>query len=171
MNRYELTTEVHHDAENTAFAKKLKALELTKQEYVDWLYVQYEVHLCIDPYLIPAAKRVPELYLDLNELWETKPRPLESLRALLSPFWANPMGMYTGSLCYVLTGAHLRGGPQNRKSLEAAGLPCRHLRFERDDAAKASEYLKHLRELPQFSNTDIEVFRNVKNCMQEIVPE
>jgi hypothetical protein len=169
MNLYDATTEVHHDAESSDFGKLIKNGELTKQQYADWLFVQFTVHSVIDAYLPSAARRLPQLYLDMADLSEVAYKGSESLMELMKPLYeGEPTSLYVGGLCYVFTGAHLRGGPQNRKSLEKVGLPCRHLRFNPEDAKKADEYLKELRDMVQFAESAKEVFRKVLSVMDEI---
>jgi hypothetical protein len=55
--------------------------------------------------------------------------------------------------------------------LEEAGFPCRHLRFDREDAKKVDEYLKKLRKMPQFAEPAKEVFRNVLALMDDLANE
>ena len=169
MNLYDATTEVHHDAETSKFGELIKSGELTEQQYADWLFAQLTVHGVIDPYLPPGAHRAPQLYLDLCDLPGVAHRGSEAVVELMKPAYeGGPTSLYVGGLCYVFTGAHLRGGPQNRKSLEQVGFPCRHLRFSREAAKEADEYLKELREMTQFADPAKEVFKRVLRVMDVI---
>jgi hypothetical protein len=110
--------------------------------------------------------------LDLADLSDVEPKGSKGLMKLMDPLYrGSPTTLYIGGLCYVFTGAHLRGGPQNRRPLEEAGFPCRHLRFDREDAKKVDEYLKKLRKMPQFAEPAKEVFRNVLALMDDLANE
>jgi heme oxygenase len=69
--------------------------------------------------------------------------------------------LYMGGLLYVVCGANLRGGAVIRKTLEPLGFPCRHLRFNRDNAEKADQWLKELRERSNLAEGAKEAFHDI----------
>jgi heme oxygenase len=167
MSLYDATTDVHHDAQETIFGKKMAEGVLTRQEWGDWLNAMAAIHRELDPFLPAACRRLPELTRDLIELADVQPAQLPATRAVLTPLFTEGPA-YIGGLSYVMCGANLRGGAVVRKALAKTGLPCHHLYFSREDAFAADQWLKRIREYPQLEAASRQAFGNILLIMKEI---
>jgi len=132
---YDATTEVHHKAEHHPFMRRVVAGEIKHGEWAQWLGFQQALHETLDPMLPACARRAEALDMDMAASGFTELAP--ALQALADGFVADQ------GACYVLTGAHFRGGAVLRKKLEPIGFSCQHMRF--DDPRAVEAYLVELR--------------------------
>lgn len=164
---YKATTELHHSAELHPFGQRMATGTLTRAEWANWLGAMLQIHLALDPYLPPSLKRAHDLQMDLAEMLP--------LRAEFSPVAAGIVAALTdveliGGLCYILSGANLKGGQVIRKRIEPLGFPCHHLTFLSETAA-ADKWLKQLREVPALAKGAQDAFAAVLVLMTEIDSE
>jgi len=69
---------------------------------------------------------------------------------------------------YIMLGAHLMGGPKNKKHLEAAGYKCSHLDYKEGNRQLAKEVLFSLRDKPKLADTANKFFYMMKDIMDKI---
>jgi heme oxygenase len=117
MSLKEITKDLHHEAETTAFAKMLLSGKISKEDYKNYLYNLMAVYNPIEWYCkrqgfldtMPDLLRLKSIYADFQELDD-------------------------GSYCYLTpatlayqTYLHEIGNCQTRKHLIKAHLYCRHM--------------------------------------------
>lgn len=168
MNLYDATKEVHHGAQETPFGKRMSEGSLSRQEWLDWMNANAIIHSVLDPTMPPCAKRLHTLSQDIWAMLPLQPRTLVVPRQVVEKLARTENTAFIGGLVYVLTGANYRGGAVIRKTLEPLGFPCRHLRFEREDAIRLEEWLRELREMEQLAQGAQEAFEFMTAIMTEI---
>lgn len=164
-NLYHATTDLHHDAEKHPFGQRMAAGTLTRQEWTDWLGAMSQLHVAVDPYLPPSLKRAHDIHMDQLMMLPLEPVFSEAAAEITSRLH-NPE--LIGGLCYILSGANLRGGQAIKKTLEPKGFPCNHLTFENADAVPANNWLKRLRETEDLVPGAQAAFQGVLRIMDEI---
>ena len=138
---------------------------MSRQEWADWIGAMLQIHLAIDPYLHPSLKRSHDLQMDLISMLPVKPRHSKAADDIVSALDNTEL---IGGLCYVLSGANLRGGQVIRKTIAPLGFPVNHLKFERDEAAQGDKWLKKLREAVELNQGCIDAFKGALSIMDEI---
>lgn len=165
-NLYHATTDLHHDAEKHPFGERMANGTITQQEWTDWLGAMSQIHLAIDPYLHPSLKRGHDVAMDLMMMLPLTPNYSTAAAEALTNLDQNPE--LIGGLCYILSGANLRGGQVIRRKLEPIGFPVHHLTFAPEDALPADRWLKKLRDATGVAGGAQDAFRAVLRVMDEI---
>ena len=164
-NLYHATTDLHHDAEKHPFGMRMAAGTLSRQEWTDWLGAMNQLHIVLDTYLPPSLKRAHDIHMD-----QLMMLPLEPMYSMAAEKLVNSLVQpeMIGGLCYILSGANLRGGQVIKRTLEPLGFPCNHLSFDKHDAVFANDWLKRLREATEVAEGAQKAFQGVISIMDEI---
>ena len=190
MNLKDLTHDSHHSAQETVLGKAIMEGTITPFQYYIWLSVQSYIHAIIDEEMPYYCRRGAEFNLDLLDLlYSEKLSSEEMLKAdeILEPaitkinnylilddvdgftlFVTPELMMGAG---YIMLGAHLMGGPKNKKHLEAAGYVCNHLSYRDGDRQLAREFLFKLRNIPKLADHANGFFKMVRDIMETIHSE
>lgn len=182
-NLKDLTHDSHHSAQETVLGTAIMNGTITPKQYLSWLYLQSTIHNIIDPYFPAYCHRYGEINLDILELLSSSTLTLEE-RAEAQRTIANDIESIEDFLCYnycididvetifsagyIMLGAHLMGGPKNKKHLESVGLPVNHLEFKDGQRQEAREVLFKLRNLPHLSTKANYFFSLVRDAMDNI---
>lgn len=164
-NLYHATTNLHHDAEKHPFGQRMAEGTLTRQEWVDWLGAMEQIHVALDPYLHPSLKRAHDIHMDQLMMLPLTPRHSEVADSIVKSL---DNARLIGGLCYILSGANLKGGQVIRKKIEPLGFPCNHLTFAPEDASPADKWLKRLRDATELAEGAKAAFIGVLKVMDEI---
>lgn len=168
MNLYEATQNTHHQAQLHNFGKKMANGTLTKQEWCDWIGALSQVYQKLDPYLPHFLRRSPDLFLDLAQLLPLEAHRSEVVDNVIQEFTLPTNLKLIGGLAYLLVGANCRGGQIIRKKLEPRGYPCNHLNFTIENREAGENWLKRMREFPDFGETTNAAFNVLISLMDEI---
>jgi heme oxygenase len=137
------TRDLHHGAEAHPFMQRMAAGEITRQEWTDWIGALRVIHEVLDPHLHYALQRSGHLLIDQCAMLPLVPREVRAAtkfaRSLASA--SDILGA-----AYIFSGAHLRGGAVLRRRLEAAELPCLHLRVVPEGAEGVEKQIARLGE-------------------------
>ena len=154
------TKELHHACEAHPVGYAMSTGSPPEAWYASWLSALLVIHTYLDACMPIAARRAPQLGVDLQKLKcpvYTPPAAYEYIQSL------NTLHDDKGG-CYVLTGAGLMGGAIMKKRL--IGYPTCHLEFA--DRAIALEYLKGLRNDEKLVDSAKHCFSALLKVMDEI---
>jgi hypothetical protein len=156
---------IHRDAENHPFGKRMTAGDITLQEWADWIFACMQLQSSADDFLHPALRRTPQMLLDLGAMPTVEPHYSEAASEALTTL---PTADLIGGIGYVLSGANVRGGQVIRKQLEPLEFPVNHLTLTASEMAAANEALNPLRDAFENSEGAQEAFRIMLRIMDEI---
>ena len=162
MNLYEATRHLHHACERHPLGARMAKGELTREEWAQWLDGFRVLHAAIDEFFPAHMRRDGYLAADLVRLPQADPAPA-ALR--LAEFAAGDEKTCLG-VGYVLHGAHRRGGRIMRPVLEAAQLPCAHIRY--DEPVETERVIQSLRERADLLGAAAQAFGALLRAMDEI---
>ena len=165
---WEATREWHHACEEHSIGQLMTKGQITPQQWADWLYGFYEIHVAVDRKLNTNMDRRDKFQKDFDYLYEQYGvRP--SFSAAASKFRDE---LLVGSekdlmgAAYVIHGAHRRGGAMLRKKMEQLGLPCLHTLY--DDPKDAEAFVKKVSEDVSLSEAAVKCFETLYEVMNEI---
>ena len=131
MSLYARTKHLHHACEAHPFGARMSKGNMTPQEWADWLWAFRCLHSVVDGALPAHMARDRLLAADMSVLPTARPS-----KAALS-FAAGLVGRDVTGAAYVLHGAHRSGGRVMTPILSKRGLPCAHVVYLDNEAAKA----------------------------------
>ena len=128
---YDATKDLHHACEAHPLGSRMSKGNVTPQEWADWLWAFKCLHSVVDLQLPDHMSRDALLGCDLSILPTARPSKV----ALA--FAESLAGCDVTGAAYVLHGAHRSGGRVMAPILSKRGLPCAHITYRDQAAAKA----------------------------------
>lgn len=136
MSLYEETRELHHACEKHPLGQLMVKGMITPQQWASWLSALWDIHEVIDQILPRHMHRGPLFHADFAMLYEDfRVNPDNSKAARAFAIRLEDENEMMGA-CYVLHGAHRRGGRAMQPVVTKAGLPCCHLFYADPKAAE-----------------------------------
>jgi hypothetical protein len=183
-NLKDLTHDSHHSAQDTTLGRAIMNNTITHKQYLSWLYLQSGIHASIDAFFPTCCHRYAEINLDILELLSSGMlSPEEKEEAILlvdknKSFIVEFLDSYefddstylenAYAAGYIMLGAHLMGGPKNKKHLENSGFIANHLEFKDGQRQEAREVLFRLRNMPYLADRANNFFGLVRDLMDKI---